>query len=186
VTHHLEEKIFDYVGNGSQWSLDVTFAHQRELRGNGDALLSVPEHWIQQEPVMVAATDYILKENALVELVEAHEKYQADITMSLKECPAQELTSRSSVDVDAEWRVRQIIEKPALEQIMSPYAASILFVLPPQVWNYLRRVQPSLRGEIEMQSAVQRMIEDGFKAYGLLQPAPQEWDPEFMEKAEGS
>ena len=35
-----------------------------------------------------------------------------------------------------------------------------------------------------MQSAVQRMIEDGFKAFGLLQPAPQEWTPELMEKVE--
>jgi len=28
------------------------------------------------------------------------------------------------------------------------------------------------------------MIEDGFKTYGLLQPAPQEWTPEFIEKVE--
>jgi len=27
---------------------------------------------------------------------------------------------------------------------------------------------------------VQMMIEDGYKAFGLLQPAPQEWTPEFI------
>ncbi len=176
VTRHLEEKIFEYVRDGSQWDLDVAFAHQKELHGTGDALLSVSREWIHQEPVMVLATDYILRENDLLELVEAHEKNRADITMSLKECPVEELMARSSVDVDSNRRVKRIIEKPRREEILSPYAASILFILPPQLWEYLANVQPSARGEIEMQAAVQMMIEDGFQAYGLLQPAPEEWD----------
>lgn len=178
VTNHLEEKIFDYVGDGSRWHLSARFTHQNELRGNGDALLSVPKEWIREEPIMVVATDYILEENSLLELVQAHKRHQADITMSLKECPIEELTARSSVDVDADWRVKRIIEKPKPEEIMSPYAASILFILPPQIWEYISKVKASERGEIEMQSAVQRMIEDGYKAFGVLQPAPQEWAPE--------
>ncbi len=56
VTNHLEEKIFDFVGDGSKWNLDVTFAHQNELRGSSDALMSVPSEWIRDEPVMVTAT----------------------------------------------------------------------------------------------------------------------------------
>ena len=172
VTNHLEEQIFDFVGDGSRWDLEVTFAHQTNLRGNGDALMSVPKSWILDEPVMVVATDYILEENSLLELVQAH---RADITMSLKKCPIEELMARSSVDVVADWRVRRIIEKPKREEIMSPYAASILFVFPPQVWDYLPKIQPSERGEIEMQSAIQMMLEDGFKAIGVLQTAPREW-----------
>jgi mannose-1-phosphate guanylyltransferase len=176
VTHHLEEQIFAYVGNGSKWNLSVIFAHQNELRGNGDALRSVPADWILDEPVMVVATDYILEEDALLQLVEAHHKYNADITMSLKECPLDELTARSSVDVDSNWQVTRIIEKPKPEEIMSPFAASILFLFPPQIWDYVSKLEPSARGEIEMQAAVQKMIEDGYKAYGVLQPIPEEWD----------
>ena len=186
VTNHLEKKIFEYVGDGSKWNLSATFAHQSELHGNGDALLSVPKEWIQDEPVMVVATDYILEENSLLELVEAHKRHEADITMSLKECSVNELTVRSSVEVDSNWQVKRIIEKPKRDEIMSPYAASILFIFPFAIWEYLPNVKPSLRGEIEMQSAVQKMIEDGYKAFGLLQPAPQEWTPEFIEKVERS
>lgn len=178
VTRHLEEQIFEYVGDGSQWGLDVAFAHQNELRGTGDALLSVPREWIRTEPVMVTATDYVLQEDDLLELVQFHGNNQADITMSLKQCPVEELVARSSVDVDEDWRVRRIIEKPTRDEIMSPYAASILFILPPQLWEYLARLQPSPRGEIEMQAAVQMMIEDGFQTLGLLQPTPEEWKPE--------
>jgi NDP-sugar pyrophosphorylase family protein len=175
VTNHLEEKIFEYVGNGSKWNLSVSFAHQFELHGNGDALMSVPQSWIHDEPVMVVATDYILEEDSLLELVQAQKKYQAEIVMSLKECPIEELAARSSVDVDSDWRVKRIIEKPKREEIMSPYAASILFILPPQIWEYLPNIQPSERGEIEMQAAIDKMIQDGFRAVGVLQSAPQEW-----------
>jgi NDP-sugar pyrophosphorylase family protein len=177
VTNHLEDQIFDYVGNGSAWNLKATFAHQHELLGNGDALLAVPQEWIPKEPIMVVATDYILEENSLLELVEAHQKHGADITVSLKACPLEELSGRSSVEVDADWRITKIIEKPQVEEILSPYAASILFIFPPEIWDYLPKVKPSPRGEIELQSAVQSMIEDGFQTYGLLQPAPEEWDP---------
>lgn len=176
VTHHLEEQIFNYVGNGSKWNLSAIFAHQNELRGNGDALRSVPVDWILDEPVMVVATDYILEEDALLQLVQAHHKNNADITMSLKECPLEELTARSSVDVDSNWRVTRIIEKPKPDEIMSPFAASILFIFPPQIWGYVSKLEPSARGEIEMQAAVQNMIEDGYNAYGVLQPIPEEWD----------
>lgn len=184
VTHHLEEKIFEYVGDGSKWNLSVAFAHQVELRGNADALLSVSKELIPNEPVMIVATDYILEEDILAELVDAHQEHGADITMSLKACPVEELMQRSSVDVDADWNVKRIIEKPSREEIMSPYAASILFIVPPAFWDYLPKTEASPRGEMEMQSAVQMMIHDGYNAFGLLQPAPQEWTPEFLEKTE--
>jgi NDP-sugar pyrophosphorylase family protein len=185
VTHHLEEKIFDYIGDGSKWNLSVKFAHQEKLIGNGDALLSVPKDWIRGEPVMVVATDYILAENSLLELVETHRLHGTDITVSLKECPVDELSARSSVEVDSNWRVKKIIEKPKREEIMSPYAASVMFIFPPAIWDYLPKIQPSERGEIELQAAVDRMIQDGYEAYGLLQSAPLEWSPKFIEEVEG-
>jgi dTDP-glucose pyrophosphorylase len=175
VTHHLEEQILDFVGDGSRWDLDVRFAHQDEIRGSGDALMAVPQQWIQKETFMVVATDYILEETVLRDLTEAHVHYQADMTMSLKECPIEELGTRSSVEVDSHWRLKRIVEKPTPEQVLSPYAASVMFIFPYQLWEYLPKIQPSPRGEIELQSAVQMMIDEGFKTYGLLQPAPLEW-----------
>ena len=118
VTHHLEDKILEYVGDGSRWNLDVSFAHQNELRGNGDALMSVPPAWIPNESIIVVATDYILEENVLLELVKAQQEHEADITLSLKECPIEELMARSCVEVDSNWRVKRLIEKPTMEEII--------------------------------------------------------------------
>ena len=180
VTNHLEEKIFEFIGDGSRWNLSVTFAHQKELRGSGDALMSVPHQWIRDESVLVLATDYILEENVLLDLVEAHEKQPADITMSLKKCSVDELMARSTVEVESGWRVKRIIEKPSQNEILSPYAASVMYIFPYAVWNYLPRIKPSVRGEIELPDAVQMMIGDGYKAFGLLQPAPKEWNSNIL------
>src|ERR1043165_9092967 len=106
VTHHLEEKIFEFVGDGSRWNVAVSFAHQNELVGNGDALRSVPQGWTQNDPFLVAATDYVLEENVLLELVQAHQFHNADITMSLKECPVEELMARSCAEIDSNWHVK--------------------------------------------------------------------------------
>jgi len=57
-------------------------------------------------------------------------------------------------------------------------AETMLFILPPQAWDYLEKIQPSERGEIEMQSAINLMIQDGFSASGVLQPIPAEWTPD--------
>jgi len=54
-----------------------------------------------------------------------------------------------------------------------------MFIFPPAIWEYLSKVQPSERGEIELQSAVDMMIHDGFKTFGLLQSAPLEWKQEY-------
>jgi glucose-1-phosphate thymidylyltransferase len=112
--------------------------------------------------------------------VKAHEQLRADITMSLKECSVDELMKRSSVELGSDWRVTRIIEKPARAEILSSYAASVLYVFPHAIWNYVPRIKPSVRGEIELPDAVQMMIEDGYKAYGLLQPAPKEWMPDLI------
>ena len=179
VTNHLEEKIIEFVGDGSKWNLNVTFAHQNEMRGSGDALMSVPREWINDEALMVLATDYILEENVLLDLVKAHEQSSADITISLKECSVAELMARSTVEVDSAWRVKQIIEKPAHNEILSPYAASVMYIFPHAIWRYLPRIKLSVRGEIELPDAIQMMIKDDYKAFGLLQPVPLEWKPDF-------
>jgi NDP-sugar pyrophosphorylase family protein len=183
VTHHLETQIRSFVDHGSAWGLEVVFCHQAELLGSGDGLLSVlrtlPD-WIDYSaPVLVAATDYLLPKNALADLVAAHEAQGCDITVSLKECPPEELSTRSSVELDESWRVRRIVEKPAPGEAPSRYTAALIYVLPPAIWDVLPSLQPSPRGELELPTAVNFLLETGMMAYGLLQPTPAEWSPEF-------
>jgi len=183
VTHHLEEQIRSFVDNGSAWGMDAVFCHQVELRGSGDSLLSVltslPD-WIDRSAsVLVAATDYLLPENALADLVMAHQGQGCDITVSLKECPPEELSARSSVELDENWRVRCIVEKPALGEAPSQFTAALIYILSPEIWEVLPKLQASPRGELELPAAINLLLGAGMTAYGHLQAAPLEWSPEM-------
>jgi NDP-sugar pyrophosphorylase family protein len=183
VTHHLETQIRLFVDRGSAWDLDVVFCRQAELRGSGDSLLSVLSNlpdWIDRSaPVLVSATDYLLPENALADLVAAHEVQGCDITVSLKECPPEELSARSSAELGESWRVQRIVEKPAPGEAPSRFVAALIYILPPAIWDVLPKLQPSSRGELELPAAVNLLLEAGMTAYGLLQPTPPEWSPKI-------
>lgn len=183
VTHHLEVQIRSFVDDGSAWGMDAVFCHQAELRGSGDGLLSVltgQPGWIDRSaPVLVTATDYLLAENALADLVAAHEAQGCDITVSLKECPPEELSARSSVELNGTWRVKSIVEKPAPGEAPSRFTAALIYILPPEIWDVLPNMKPSARGELELPAAVNLLLEAGMTAYGLLQPTPAEWSPEM-------
>ena len=183
VTHHLEAQIRSHVDNGPAWGMEVSFCHQEELRGSGDGLLSVltrlPD-WIDRStPVLVTATDYLLPKKTLMNLVAAHETQDCDITVSLKECPPEELSARSSVELDVNWRVHRVVEKPTPGEAPSQYTAALIYILPPAIWDMLPKLKPSSRGELELPDAVNLLLEIGMTAYGLLQPTAPEWSPDM-------
>jgi NDP-sugar pyrophosphorylase family protein len=184
VTHHLEEQIGSFVDDGSAWGMEAVFCHQAELRGSGDGLLSVLlslPGWIDRSaPVLVTATDYLLPTDALAELLSAYEIKGGDIIVSLKECPPEELSARSSVDLDDNWRVRRIVEKPGPGEAPSRFTAALIYILPPEIWDLLPTLEPSARGELELPAAVNLLLQSGMTAYGFLQPAPLEWSSEMM------
>ncbi len=188
VTHHLGEQVRHYAGDGAAWGLQIVYCHQADLRGSGDALQAVHNNlpgWIDQSaPLLVSATDYVLPENALLDLVKAHEKSGCDITISLREYPPEQMSARSSVALDEGWRVKKIVEKPASGTAPSRYTAALLYILPPAIWDTLPLLELSPRGELELPEAVNMLIEADFSAFGFLQPAPAEWLPEMTENME--
>jgi NDP-sugar pyrophosphorylase family protein len=185
VTHYLQEQIREYVGDGSAWGLQAVFCHQPQLLGSADALRAVQTAlpgWIPRDgPLLVSATDYLLPATALADLVDAHARSGCDIAVSLKLCSPAELSARSSVEVDAAWRVRRIIEKPAPGEAPGPYTAALIYLLPPAIWDVLPRLGSSPRGEYELPTAVDLLLCEGLSAFGLLQPSPPEWSPEMLD-----
>lgn len=100
------------------------------------------------------------------------------MTLSLKKLRPQEILVSSSVRFSRNGYIDQIIEKPAADEINSPFSASLTFVLPGAILNYLPQMKPSPRGEYEIQSLINQMLQDGFTAGGLEQAVPPEWDKE--------
>lgn len=193
VTHHLAEQIEAFVGDGSRWGLTAVFCRQNEMLGTAHALKSVVRvypAWFQDgESFLLSATDYIWSPNYLHDLVEAHSQAAVDISVSLKHMPGIDLSKRSSVAFTSKGDVAQIVEKPPAGQAPSEYVASLTMILPTTAASYLDDMRPSPRGEYELQTIVNEMIDDGYRAQGLDQPPPTEWQPHMWQGerlAEGS
>jgi NDP-sugar pyrophosphorylase family protein len=184
VVHHLGEQIEAYVGDGSAWSLTAVTCRQPEMLGTAHALQTVvstfPQMFPEERPFLLSATDYIFSPTYLADLVDTYEAKGTDIAISLKQLPKEQILRSSTVRFQENGRITQIIEKPAADEIMSRYSASLTFVLPGAIVGYLSHMKPSSRGEYEIQHVLNQMLHDGFTASGCVQETPQEWQADFL------
>lgn len=182
VTHHMSEQIEKFVGDGSAWNLTAAYCRQPSLVGTGHALQTAvsfyPALFARERPFILTATDYILMSDYLVNLVTAHLDNGTDMTVSLKKLPPEEIIASSSVQFKHNGHIGRIIEKPSPDDITSALSASLSFVLPGAISDYFPQMKPSKRGEFEIQSLMNQMLQDGFTASGLVQEAPYEWNEE--------
>jgi glucose-1-phosphate thymidylyltransferase len=179
VTHHLSEQLEAYVGDGSAWNLSAVTCRQSQMAGTAHALQEAvtahPALFAKEAPFILTATDYILPPDYLVNLVTAHQDNDADLTISLKKLRPEEILASSSVRFKQNGTIGKIIEKPKAEEINSPFSASLTFILPGAIVDYLPHMKPSPRGEYEIQAVINQLLDDGFSAYGLEQATPSEW-----------
>lgn len=175
VTGYLAAQIETYVGDGQRWGLQASFVQQSPLLGTAHALQAAAA--FLTEPAFVLAADYALAPDHLANLKSAYREAEADLALSLKKLSADEISSRSSVAFDAGGKITRIVEKPAPGTAPSDVGASLIYIVPPQIANYLNRVSLSTRQEYEIVDVINAMLADGFAATGLLQPAPREWQP---------
>lgn len=184
IVGHLGEQIVDYVGDGSKWGIDPFFCEQTELLGTAHALKIAADLHIElfksNTNFILTATDYLLEENCLSDLCKRQKLTNADMVVSLKQAPLEELTGRSSVRFVRDFELQEIVEKPAVGEAPSEFSGSLTFVLPSRIVNMLPQMEISSRGEYEIQALINKMIVDGATARGLLQPSPAEWDPTMM------
>lgn len=178
VTHHLAEQIEAYVGDGSAWGLRAVACRQPATDGTARALeaaaAAYPALFDAERPFLLAATDYALAPHALADLIAAHIATDHDLTVSIKPRSPGEIDGRSSAVVDGDGRLQRIIEKPTAEERVGPWVAGLLFVLPGAALTYLAEAEPSPRGEVELQSVINRLLTEGYTAGVFEQEAPRE------------
>ncbi len=204
VTHYLATKIEHYAKQvPKRFGISCSTVHQHTLDGTASALEAAAnvlfvngkginngadqkskfaaEAECQTMPFLLMATDYLIDSNFIGELIRFHEAHGADVSVSLKRVPVEELSSRSSVRFDSEENITEIVEKPELGKAPSDLSANLAFILPPVIFKHLANVKPSARGEREVQSALNGFLASGGSARGLIQPPPSEWTPSLLD-----
>jgi len=178
VTHYLSEQIEAYASEQTFFDKHaICCVRQDILSGTADAALAAltaqPE-WFEQ-PFLLTASDYIVPDDFYKKMVDAHLKSQKQIVVSVKAVDVRELSKRSSVRFNSAGDVLEIVEKPKEGKAPSNLSANLAYILPPNIVPMIASVAPSVRGEKEVQAAVNVHLAKHGVGCAVESPAPPEW-----------
>ena len=151
-------------------SINIHYIRQKHMRGLGDAIRCA-ESFIDNEPFAVLLGDDVVynpEQPALKQMMDAFSRLGATM-LGCQEVP-QELVSRYGIvqgqptDDDRVVKLIDMVEKPAVDEAPSRLAALGRYILTPDIFEILRRVQPGKGGEIQLTDAL-RLIADREAVY---------------------
>ena len=135
---------------------------QNEQLGMADALAAA-SHLIDGA-FSVSACDSLVSAEHVGEILRAADG--ADAVLSLLDVEGGPVTRSASVEMDGVC-VRRIVEKPAPGEAPSNTISLPHYVFPRRLIDRLARVGRSVRGEYEIQDAIQALIDDGEMVVGV-------------------
>lgn len=156
----------------------IVWINQPEPKGFGDAVLRA-KAMIKDEPFIVHAGDTLVfsrgKEHHVKRLVRLFTTEEVTVSLLLKEVNNPELygvvvPNRVEKDV---IKVARIIEKP--KKPPSNLAVIPIYIFDSLIFNALEKVKHSEKGELELTSAIQKVIEWDFEVIGLILDRNYEW-----------
>jgi bifunctional UDP-N-acetylglucosamine pyrophosphorylase/glucosamine-1-phosphate N-acetyltransferase len=156
VTHYMGEAIRQHFGNGEKMGLKVEYVEQAEVLGTGNAV-SVVEPYADGAFVLVYG-DLLFAPDALKNVVHAYEAEKPAAVMAV--VPVEKPESYGVVELENEKTVKCIVEKPAVGQAPSNLANAGLYVLSMEIFDKIRQIKASVRGEWELTDALSLLIRD--------------------------
>jgi glucose-1-phosphate thymidylyltransferase len=150
------------LGNGKEFGLShLSFVYQ-EGEGGIAAALSLAEHFCDNDKMVVILGDNIV-EKSIKKEVEKFEKQEKGARILLKEV---ENPERFGVAEIKDGKIVRIIEKPKIPP--SNLAVTGIYMYDNQVFDIIRTLKPSERGELEITDVNNKYLEMGQLTYGIL------------------
>jgi len=150
------------LGNGRDFGLKhLNYTYQEGEGGIAEAL-GLAEHWAAGSPVCVILGDNLIEKN-IVKAVADFKKQGKGAKILLKEVPDPE---RFGVATIQDGKVLRIVEKPKNPQ--SNLAVIGIYLYDGRVWEIIKTLEPSDRGELEITDVNNWYIQDGTMTYETL------------------
>jgi glucose-1-phosphate thymidylyltransferase len=151
------------LGNGKDFGLKgLNYAYQEGEGGIAEAL-GLAEHWAKGDDVVVVLGDNIIEKN-IRRAVSKFREQKKGAKILLKEVPDPE---RFGVATLAGDKVVRIVEKPQNPQ--SNKAVIGIYMYDGRVWEIIKTLKPSDRGELEITDVNNWYIQDGSMTFEVLE-----------------
>ncbi|MEW5806546.1 MAG: sugar phosphate nucleotidyltransferase [Acidobacteriota bacterium] len=150
------------LGNGAEFGLKhINYTYQQGEGGIADAL-RLAEHFADREKICVVLGDNVIEKNVR-KAAENFEEQERGAKIMLKEIPDPE---RFGVPVLEGNRIITVEEKPKLPK--SNYAVTGIYFYDSRVFEIIKGLKPSARGELEITDVNNAYIERGEMTYEIL------------------
>jgi len=130
--HYLSEMVKDFVGNGGQYGLGVHYSYEPELLGTAGAVKKVSDFF--DEPFYVIYSDNFSQWD-IRKLKIAYEINHSVAAVAVHW--REDVTQSGMVEMDQDYRIMRLVEKPKPEEVTSHYVSAGFFYLDPNVLDYI-------------------------------------------------
>lgn len=151
------------LGNGKEFGLKhINYSYQEGEGGIAEAL-GLAEFFASGEKICVVLGDNLIEKN-IRKAVEKFRKQKEGAKILLKEVPDPQRFGVAELQGD---RIVRIEEKP--EKPKSQYAVIGIYLFDQEVFNFIKTLKPSDRGELEITDVNNRYIEKGLMTWDILE-----------------
>ena len=150
------------LGNGKEFGLKhINYTYQEGEGGIAEAL-GLAEHFAEGQKICVVLGDNIIERN-IAAAAEAFRQQERGAKILLKEVPDAERFGVAEINGD---RIAGIEEKP--QNPRSNYAVTGIYMYDPAVFEKIRTLVPSGRGELEITDVNNLYIQEGTLTFATL------------------
>ena len=143
--------------------VDIHYIRQKEPRGLGHAILCA-RAFVGNEPFAVLLGDDVVDSEVpcLKQLMDCYKEYKTSI-LGVQTVAKEDVNKYGIVDgihiEDRVYKVKKLVEKPAVEESPSNVAILGRYIITPQIFDILKNTAPGKGGEIQLTDALQTLIE---------------------------
>jgi UTP--glucose-1-phosphate uridylyltransferase len=142
---------------------NIHFIRQKQLKGLGDAIYYAKQH-TGDEPFVVMLGDTMIDAviPATQQLIDVYNQYRQTV-IAVERVPQERIHRYGIVSGEPVseriFKVKQLIEKPEPTQTQSNHAVAGRYVLTPEIYNMIEKVQPGKNDEIQLTDALQLLLQ---------------------------
>ena len=161
VTGYLSEQIEDWAKTfaDENSAIQINTVRQAKLNGTGGALLSARKPVAGEASFLIGFGDILMDRANYARFVDDARNEDCDLTLAVNR--VKDPYRGAAVYVNESMRVERIVEKPEPGTSSTNWNNAGLFATGPIIFDYVERLTPSPRGEIELPGAIAQMINDG-------------------------
>lgn len=148
------------------------YIRQKGAYGNGTPVLSA-EPAIEDEPFAVLWGDEFIYSHPprLKQMMQVYEKHGGIVISGVRIDKKEDLKRYGIADITPVegnvYRINQIVEKPDPENAPSNLATHGAYILPPEIFEALRSLEPGKGGEIWLVDAINKLRDQGVPVFAV-------------------